>query len=161
MDEVQIEIKKARITGPMDTATECDANSLKTCLEQKDPPRNHIMTQMVRKLTVKGETEGSLREYVVDTRGVFGEVDIKCLGKNSCNGMTVLFQRWQDYGYEDDNSRNKQAKTAITITCAFEACLDLMLFQLADLPGIMTDFWKFEKMLKFFKILSFFVNLET
>jgi len=135
VDEVEIIIDKKSDAGAVDT--QCPAGAMKKCLEQTNPPRNHIMTQMVRKLTMKAKSEGAFREYVVDTRGVFGMVIIRCLAKDACNGMTILFQEWQNYFYLDDVNKMKDygmRHTQIHIQCAHDACEDLQLHQLNDPP---------------------------
>merc|ERR1719334_2711419 len=92
------------------------------------------MTQMVWDLKLEGLTEGAFREYLVDTRGVFGPVHIRCLAKDACNGMTILFQKEQDYGYQ--NGWIGQHRTLITLECVADACDDVRLNQLNNLPQL-------------------------
>ena len=135
MDAVKFDIK-----APVEDEKNCGFNDLKQCLDEKNPPRNQIMTQMVQQLSIKADEKavGAFREYTVDTRGVFGTVDIQCLAKDSCKGMKVLFQESQNYAYfnKDYNMKYTEKEwttpTDITITCAFEACYDLLLIQMND-----------------------------
>jgi len=59
------------------------------------------------------------------------------VAKDACNGMTILFQEWQNYFYLDDVNKMKDygmRHTQIHIQCAHDACEDLQLHQLNDPP---------------------------
>merc|ERR1719474_424898 len=88
---------------------------------------NHIVTQMVRDLWLYGRAERSFDKYTIDTRGVFGKVRLTCKHKNTCNNMVVIFQKAQDYGYENNKQRDG---TKIVIECGEGSCGDLLLLQM-------------------------------
>ena len=119
MDEVEVVLDHAPVTH---TAT-------KTVTDTK-PMGNAIMTQMVRQLTLTAKYKGALSRWTVDTRGVFGPVNIKCLESDSCNGMIILFQKQQNYGYVKPES--PQSSTSITITCGPGACHNMTLLRADD-----------------------------
>ena len=83
---------------------------------------------------MRGKADNSLKGWTVDTRGVFGPVAIECLGKNSCDGLSILFQSDQNYGYDDDQYHlpDQDKRTDITLICARSACNEVMLLQADD-----------------------------
>ena len=146
----QVDVVSIEINNRGESAKDqCNFDGLTkiSCLDANKPPRNEIMTQMVQQLSIKADKNaiGAFREYTVDTRGVFGTVDIQCLARDSCNGMKVLFQESQNYGYETKEYNMKYTEekwstpTVITITCAIDACDDLLLIKMDDPASMFSE----------------------